>query len=111
MRTYRKQITDPETSPVVQSAGLPFLPGSASWPQHLDVQRDKSTGRAGDGLADLTTRPRRRRALHEQVRRIAELAGRTTEATQDRDRIARRLMEVRKALEAEPALTAGKATA
>ena len=66
---------------------------------------------AFETLADLTTRPRRRRALHEQVRQVAELAGRTTEATQDRDRIARRLMEVRKALEAEPALTAGEATA
>jgi uncharacterized membrane protein len=66
---------------------------------------------AFETLADLTTRPRRRRALQEHVRQVAELAGRTTEATQDRDRIARRLMEVRKALEAEPALTAGKATA
>jgi uncharacterized membrane protein len=57
-------------------------------------------------LDRLTTSPRRRRALYEQVRWVAELAGRTAEATHDRDRIAKRLMEVRKALEAEPASTA-----
>jgi uncharacterized membrane protein len=66
---------------------------------------------AFETLADLTTSPRRRRALHEQVRRVAELAGRTTEATHDRDRIAKRLMEVRKTLEAEPASTTEGTTA
>jgi uncharacterized membrane protein len=66
---------------------------------------------AFETLADLTTSPRRRRALQEQVRRVAELAGRTTEATHDRERIAKRLMEVREALQAEPALTAEETTA
>ncbi len=51
-------------------------------------------------LADLTTTPRRRQALHEQVQWLAELAGRTTEATYDRKRIAKRLMEVCVSLEA-----------
>ena len=51
-------------------------------------------------LADLTASPSRRRALHEQVQWIAELAGRTTEATHDRKRIAKRLREVRVSLEA-----------
>jgi uncharacterized membrane protein len=61
---------------------------------------------AFETLADLMANPRRRRALHDQVQWLAELAGRTTEATQDRARIARRLMEVREALEAEPGLSA-----
>jgi uncharacterized membrane protein len=66
---------------------------------------------AFEALADLTTSPSRRRALQEQGRRVAELAGRTTEATHDRERIAKRLMAVRKALETEPALTAGETSA
>ncbi|MGK2913550.1 MAG: DUF2254 domain-containing protein [Porticoccaceae bacterium] len=57
-------------------------------------------------LAELTTSPRRRQALHEQVQWLAELAGRTIEATHDRERIAKRLLEVREALEPEPALCA-----
>ena len=61
---------------------------------------------AFETLADLTTHPRRRRALHEQVQWLAELAGRTTEATHDRARIAKRLKEVHEALEAKPALPA-----
>jgi uncharacterized membrane protein len=63
---------------------------------------------AFETLAELTVSPRRRQALHEQVQWIAELAGRTTEATHDRARIAKRLMEVREALEAEPASSEGK---
>ena len=65
---------------------------------------------AFETLAELTTTPRRRRALHDQVRQVAELAGRTTEAAQDRERIAKRLMEVRKALEAELVPTAENTT-
>jgi uncharacterized membrane protein len=55
-----------------------------------------------DTLSGLTANPRRRRALHEQVLWIAELAGRTTESAHERERLAKRLMEVRKALEPEP---------
>ena len=54
-------------------------------------------------LAHFTTSPSRRRALHEQLLWIAELAGRTTEAAHERTRLARRLKEVRKALQAAPA--------
>ena len=53
-------------------------------------------------LASLTANPRRRRALHEQVLWIAELAGRTTESAHERERLARRLMEVREALGDKP---------
>ncbi len=53
-------------------------------------------------LAGLTASPPRRRALHEQVQWMAELAGRTTESAHERERLARRLMEVRKALEDKP---------
>ncbi len=49
-------------------------------------------------LAELTTMPGRRHALSEQVRLVAEVAGRTAEAGHDRDRMARRLLEVREAL-------------
>ncbi len=55
-------------------------------------------------LASLSDSPRRRRALHEQVLWIAELAGRTTESAHERERLARRLMEVRQVLQAEPVL-------
>jgi uncharacterized membrane protein len=57
-------------------------------------------------LAILTTSPRRRRALHEQVLWISELAGRTTESAHERERLARRLMEVREILQAEPVIIA-----
>jgi len=57
-------------------------------------------------LASLTDSPRRRRALHEQVMWIAELAGRTTESAHERERLARRLLEVRKILQAESAINA-----
>ena len=59
-------------------------------------------------LASLITSPRRRRALHEQVLWIAEVAGRTTESAHERERLARRLMEVRQVLQAEPALNDGE---
>ena len=55
-------------------------------------------------LASLTANPRRRRVLHEHVLWIAELAGRTTESVHERDRLARRLLEVREILQAEPAM-------
>ena len=57
-------------------------------------------------LASLTDSPRRRRALHEQVLWIAELAGRTTESAHERERLARRLLEGRKILQAESAMNA-----
>lgn len=62
-------------------------------------------------IGSLTTDQRRRQALHEQMQWIAELADRTIESTHDRARIERRLMEVREALEAGPALCAGEAQA
>jgi uncharacterized membrane protein len=54
-------------------------------------------------LASLTARPRRRRALEEQVDWIAELAERSVESVHDRVRIDRRLASVREVLEGEPA--------
>lgn len=60
-----------------------------------------------DTIASLTVSPCRRRALDEQVQWIADLADRTIESTHDRARIETRLMEVREALEAGPALCAG----
>lgn len=62
-------------------------------------------------IGSLTTDQRRRQALHEQMQWIAELADRTIESTHDRARIERRLMEVREALEAGPALCAREAQA
>ena len=56
-------------------------------------------------LATLTASPRRRRALYEQVLWIAEIAGRTTESDHERKRLARRLLEVREILQAEPAVS------
>lgn len=53
-------------------------------------------------LASLTHSPRRRRALHEQVLWIAEVAGRTTDSAHERERLARRLLEVREALASKP---------
>lgn len=53
-------------------------------------------------LATLTRSPRRRRALHEQVLWIAEVAGRTTESAHERERLARRLLELREALASKP---------
>jgi uncharacterized membrane protein len=59
-------------------------------------------------LASLTARPHRRRALRDQVQRIAELAERTVESTHDRATIDRRLAGVHEALATGPALCAGE---
>jgi uncharacterized membrane protein len=59
-------------------------------------------------IAGLTTSPSQRRALGDQVRWIAELAEHTLASAHDRARIETRLARVREALEAEPALCAGK---
>jgi uncharacterized membrane protein len=81
----------------------------------FDQIRSSAIGNAGimarmlsaiETLASLTASPRRRRALNQQVRWIAELAGRTTEAAHERKRLAKRLMEVRRILQAEPASNA-----
>ena len=56
-------------------------------------------------LADLTVNPHRRRAIHEQMQWIAEVAGRTIESKHDRERLARRLADVRETLKAEPAVS------
>lgn len=61
-----------------------------------------------DTIASLTVSPSRRRALDEQVRWIDELADRTIASTHDRERIETRLMHVREALEAGPALGPGQ---
>lgn len=55
-------------------------------------------------MSDITASTRRRRAHHEQVLWFAELAGRTTESAHERERLARRLKEVREILQAEPAM-------
>ncbi len=60
-------------------------------------------------LAGLTASPCRRRALYEQVRWIAEVAGRTTEPAHERERLAKRLREVRDVLQVEPVLSEKKA--
>jgi uncharacterized membrane protein len=60
-------------------------------------------------LADLTDSPRRRRAIRDQMRWLAEVAGRTIASKHDRDRLARRLTDVREALKAEPSLSRGSA--
>lgn len=59
-----------------------------------------------DTVGSLTVNPSHRQALIEQVQGIAELAGRTLPAPQDRARIARRLDHVREALRAAPAACA-----
>ena len=59
-----------------------------------------------DAIANLTVNPSHLRALDEQVQWIAELADRTIASTHDRARIERRLLQVREALEAKPALCA-----
>jgi uncharacterized membrane protein len=53
-------------------------------------------------LASLTDSPHRRRALYEQVLWIAEIAGRTTESAHERERLAKRLLELRGIFQAEP---------
>jgi uncharacterized membrane protein len=57
-------------------------------------------------LIDLTDRPHRRRAIRDQVQWLAELAGRTIESKHERERLARRLLEAREILQAEPAMNA-----
>jgi len=73
----------------------------------FDQIRESSEGNVGimarmlsafETLADLTDKPHRRLALRDQVQWLTELAGRTTEANHDRERLARRLKEVREAL-------------
>jgi uncharacterized membrane protein len=64
-----------------------------------------------DAIASLTDSPRRRRALREQVQRIAELADRAINSAHDRVRIEGRLTHAREAIEAGPALCAGQTTA
>jgi uncharacterized membrane protein len=59
-----------------------------------------------DTLGSLTDNTRHRRALDEQAQWIAELAGRSLPAPQDRARIEQRLAHVRKALRATPAACA-----
>jgi uncharacterized membrane protein len=61
-----------------------------------------------DTIASLTVSPHHRRALKEQVQRIAELADRSIASTHDRAQIKRRMIHVREALEAEPALCPGE---
>ena len=58
-------------------------------------------------IASLTARPGRRRALRDQVQRIAEMAEGTLESAHDRAWIETRLARVRETLEAEPTLRAG----
>jgi uncharacterized membrane protein len=64
-----------------------------------------------DAIASLTDSPRRRRALREQVQRIAELADRTIDSAHDRARIEERLTRVREAIDTGPALCAEEAGA
>ncbi|MBU0995927.1 MAG: DUF2254 domain-containing protein [Proteobacteria bacterium] len=59
-------------------------------------------------IAGLTASPARRRALHDQVLWITELAERTIASVYDRERIDKRLARVRKTLEAEPVLCTEK---
>jgi uncharacterized membrane protein len=61
-----------------------------------------------DTIASLTVSPSHRHALKKQVQQIAELADRSIASTHDRAHIKRRMIHVREALEAEPALCAGK---
>jgi len=63
---------------------------------------------AFETLIDLTDRPNRRRAIRDQVQWLAELAGRTIESKHERERIAKRLIDVRETLEAQLALNGGE---
>jgi len=81
--------------------------------ESLDQIRGSAAGNAGimarmlsalETLADFTVSPRRRLAIRDQVQWLAEVAGRTIESKHDRDRLARRLTDVREALKAEPSL-------
>ncbi|MDX1303236.1 DUF2254 domain-containing protein [Photobacterium sp.] len=59
-----------------------------------------------DTIGSLTIRPSYLRALDEQLQCIAELADRTIEASYDRERLERRMSEVREMLEAQSVLCA-----
>jgi uncharacterized membrane protein len=59
---------------------------------------------AFETLIDLTVSSHRRRAIRDQVQWLAELAGRTIESKHERERIAKRLIDVRETLEAQLAL-------
>ncbi len=59
-------------------------------------------------IGALTVSPRRRRALGEHVRWIAELADRTVDSAHDLEGITRRLMHVREGLESGPVAGAGE---
>jgi len=59
-----------------------------------------------DTIASLTVSRSHRQELKEQVQRIAELADRSIACTHDRAQIKRRMIHVREALEAKPALCA-----
>ncbi len=80
----------------------------------LDQIRGSAVGNAGimsrmlsalDNLASLSSSSRRLLAIHEQMRLIAEVAGRTIESKHDRDRLARRLTDVRETLKVETAVS------
>jgi len=79
----------------------------------FDQIRDNATGNVAimahmfgsiDTIASRTVSPSHLRALDEQLQWIAELADRSIEANHDRERLARRLTDVREALNAEPAV-------
>ncbi len=59
-------------------------------------------------LASMSDSPDHRRALKEQVQWIAELANRSIVSAHDRAQINRRVIHVREALEADPAVCAGE---
>lgn len=57
-----------------------------------------------DTIGSLTIRPGHLRALDEQLQWIAELADRTIESNHDRERLARRLTDMREKLQTAPAM-------
>jgi uncharacterized membrane protein len=59
-------------------------------------------------IASVTARPLRRQVLREQVAGIAELADRTIEAPQDRERFVHRLVQVIEGFEMVPAAPAAQ---
>jgi uncharacterized membrane protein len=86
----------------------------------FDQIRDNTTGNVAimarmlgaiDTIASLTVSPSQLRALDEQLQWIAELADLSIEANHDRERLARRLTDVRETLKAQSALCAGEQNA
>jgi len=82
--------------------------------ESIDQMRVSATGSTSimarilsglETLAALKISRRRRRAIHDQLQWLAELAGRTIESKHDRDQLARRLTDVRKVLKARPSLS------